>query len=116
VSAVLDGVVLLTAVANTGFAIADFVRAKFVLATSAEVQVPTSWLPMLGLLKLAGALGLFAGLVGVPVVGPAAAAGLTLFFIGAVTRHIQTRVFHNIAFPASVLLVSVASLVVTLRW
>ena len=110
-----SALVLVTAVANVGFAVADFVRAEFVLATSAEVRVPTSWLPVLGGLKLAGALGLLAGLVGVPVVGPAAATGLTLFFVGAVVRHLQTRVLHTIAFPATVLLACALSLVVTLR-
>jgi hypothetical protein len=108
------GIVLITALANVAFAVADFARARFVLATSAEVQVPSSWLPVLGALKLAGAVGLLVGLLGVPVVGTAAATGLTLFFVGAVTRHVQTRVFHTIAFPATVLLSCAVSLVVTI--
>jgi DoxX-like family len=66
---------------------------------------------MLGILKAAGAVGLVSGLLGVRVMGIAAAIGLVLFFAGAVGRHLQIRVFHNIAFPAAYLLLAVASLI-----
>jgi hypothetical protein len=101
-------------VANAGIAIADFARAKVVLATSSEVGVPQSWLPLLGTLKAAGAAGLLLGLVGVPVVGIAAATGLVLFFVGAVAAHLRARVYYNIAFPGSFLALAVASLVLPL--
>lgn len=58
------GIVLLTALLNAGFGIADYAHAKFVLANSAQVRVPPSWLPMLGTAKLAGGLGLMIGLFG----------------------------------------------------
>lgn len=46
--------------------------------------VPVSWVVFpIGTLKLAGALGLLVGLLGVPLVGTAAAIGLTLFFVCA---------------------------------
>jgi hypothetical protein len=95
---------------NAGIAAADFARARFVLANSAQVDVPPSWLPMLATLKTAGAVGLALGLLGVRAIGIAAAAGLVLFFIGAVTAHVRARVFYNIAFPGVYLLLACASL------
>lgn len=103
-------VVGFTAAATATIAVADFIPAQFVLANSAQVGVPRSWLPMLGALKLAGGIGLVAGLLGVPVIGIAAAAGLVAFFVGAVATHIRAGVFYNIAFPAGYLLLSTASL------
>ncbi|CAL9310774.1 DoxX family protein [Streptomyces sp. SudanB182_2057] len=100
-----------TILANAGIAVADFLRAGFVLANSAEVGVPRSWLPWLGALKAAGAAGLLLGLVGVPVIGVAAATGLVLFFVGAVAAHIRARVYYDIAFPGTYLALAAASLV-----
>jgi hypothetical protein len=65
----------------------------------------------LGSLNLAGALGLVAGLLGVGLIGVAAAVGLVLFFIGAVVAHARARVLSRIAFPGGYLLLSAASLV-----
>jgi hypothetical protein len=104
-------ITLITVVANAGAAIADFARAKVVLANSAELGIPRSWLPPLAALKAAGAVGLLAGLAGVPLVGIAAAAGLTLFFIGAVGIHLRTRVYHNIAIPGCFLALAAVSVV-----
>lgn len=108
-TALATGIVLLTALLNAGFGIADYAHAKFVLANSAQVRVPPSWLPMLGTAKLAGGLGLLIGLFGGRPVGLLAAVGLVLFFLGAVARHIQTRVYYNIAFPGTFLLLSIVS-------
>ncbi|MFF9670353.1 DoxX family protein [Streptomyces eurythermus] len=100
-----------TILANAGIALADLLRAGFVLANSAEVGVPRAWLPWLGALKAAGAAGLLLGLVGVPVIGVAAATGLVLFFVGAVAAHIRARVYYNIAFPGAYLALAAACLV-----
>ncbi|MER8269092.1 DoxX family protein [Streptomyces griseus] len=102
---------LLCAVANASDAVANYVRAPFVLANSAEVRVPPRALPYLATLKLAGAAGLVVGLLGVHLLGLAAAVGLTAFFVGAVVVHVRTRVLHNIAFPGVYLLLAVASTV-----
>ncbi|MGH3252694.1 MAG: DoxX family protein [Trebonia sp.] len=99
-----------TIAVTAGIAAADLVRAKFVLANTAEVGVPSSWLPALAALKTAGAAGLVLGLLGVRLIGIAAAAGLVLFFIGAVATHIRARVYYNLAFPGTYLLLAVASL------
>jgi hypothetical protein len=104
-------VTVITAIVTAAVGIADFIPAGFVLANSAKVHVPRSWLPMLGSLKLAGAIGLLIGVVGLPAIGIAAATGLVLFFIGAVIAHLRAGVFYNIAFPGAYLGLSAASLV-----
>jgi DoxX-like protein len=103
--------IVITAVATLAVAIPDFIPAGFVLANSAKVHVPPSWLPMLGTLKIVGAIGLLVGVAGAPAIGIAAATGLVLFFIGAVIAHIRAHVLYNIAFPGAYLTLSAASLV-----
>lgn len=103
-------VTVFTAIVTAAIAIPDFVPAGFVLANSDKVHVPRSWLPMLGMLKLAGAAGLLVGLVGLPAIGIAAAGGLVLYFIGAVCAHLRAGVLYNIAFPGAYLGLSAASL------
>ena len=106
--------VTVVAIVATGFvAIADLARAGFVLDNSARVGVPQSWLTPLGLAKGAGALGLLLGLAGVPVVGPAAALGLSAFFVGAVLTHLRAR-NYDLQFPLVFLALAVGSLVLSL--
>lgn len=107
-------VTIATITATAFMATADFVRARFVLANSASVGVPESWLTPLGLLKAAGAAGLLLGLLGVPLIGPAAAVGLILFFIGAILTHLRAR-NYALAFPATYLLLAAASLILYLN-
>ncbi|WP_030598153.1 DoxX family protein [Streptomyces fulvoviolaceus] len=104
-------VTVLTIVANVSIASADFARARFVLGNMAEVGIPKRRLPLLAVLKLVGAAGLVLGLLGVPVVGVAAATGLVLLFACAVAVHLRARVFHSIAWPGSFLALALASLV-----
>lgn len=111
VSAAYLVVAVITIVANTGAAFADLGHTRTILANMAEVRVPRSWLTPLGLLKLAGAAGLLLGLLGVWPLGIAAAAGLVLFFTGALAAHVRARVFHNIAFPAAFFALAVAAMV-----
>ncbi len=103
-------ITLTTAVVTAGIAVADLIPAGFVLANSAEVGVPRSWLPPLAALKLAGALGLAVGLLGLRTLGIAAAVGLVLFFAGAVITHLRARVLYNLAFPGAYLCLSAATL------
>ncbi|MFF5976534.1 DoxX family protein [Streptomyces sp. NPDC012769] len=105
-------VTLIAVVANAGIALADVLRADFVLANSAEVHVKPSWLPALAALKGAGAVGLLLGLFGLRTLGIAAATGLVLFYVGAVAVHVRARVFRSIGFPGAFLLLAVGSLVV----
>ncbi|BBX61819.1 hypothetical protein MSAS_09930 [Mycobacterium saskatchewanense] len=103
-------ITLTTAVVTAAIAVADLIPARFVLANSAEVGVPRSWLPGLAALKLAGAAGLVAGLLGPRALGIAAATGLVLFFVGAVITHLRARVLYNLAFPGAYLALSAATL------
>ena len=103
-------ITLTTAIITAGIAVADLIPAGFVLTNSAEVGVPSSWLPALGAVKLAGAAGLVVGLLGLSALGIAAAVGLVLFFVGAVVTHLRAHVLYNIAFPGAFLLLSTASL------
>ena len=102
-------IVAITVVVNLGAATADLVPARFVLGNMAEVGVPRSWLTPLGVLKAAGAAGLLIGLLGLWPLGLAAAAGLVLFFTGALMAHVRARVFHNIAVPAAYFALAAAS-------
>jgi hypothetical protein len=54
------------------------------------VGLSSSWIPLLGGLKAAGAAGLLVGLAGVRLIGLAVPLGLVLFFIGAVVAHVFT--------------------------
>jgi hypothetical protein len=100
---------------NAGAAAGDIAKADFVVKTSQEVGVPLSYVPLLAALKAAGAIGLLAGLLGVPIIGTAAAAGLVAFFVGAMFAHVRARVFYNIAFPAFFLALAVTSLIMNVR-
>nr|WP_285555047.1 DoxX family protein [Streptomyces hygroscopicus] len=106
---------LLTAAVNVGIAAADLAGARFVLANSAEVGVPRSWLPWLATLKLAGAAGLLLGLLDAALrpLGAAATCGLVLLYLGALAFHLRARVLYNLAFPGFYFVTAAASLAVT---
>jgi hypothetical protein len=105
-------VTVLTITANAAAATADFARARVVLANAAELGISARrWLPLLGALKAAGALGLLVGLLGMRPIGIAAASGLVLFFIGAITAHIRAHVYLKIVYPGAYLALAIASLV-----
>jgi len=53
-------------------------------------RLPHSWMPVLGGLLAAGAVGLLGGFV-VPALGTAAAVGLVLYFAGALVAHLRVR-------------------------
>ncbi|MFJ4706093.1 DoxX family protein [Streptomyces anulatus] len=110
-SSVLFIATVVCIVANVLIAVADYARAPFVLANSAEVRLPPAAVPYLATLKLAGAVGLLIGLFGAPWLGLAAGVGLVAFFVGAVLAHVRARVFHNLAFPGGFLLLAVAATV-----
>jgi DoxX-like protein len=104
-------VIITVIVLNAGIGVADLLKAPFVLATSSAVDVPPSWLPMLGTLKLAGAAGLTLGLLGVPALGVAAGIGLVLFYVGALVAHLKARKFATGAAPLLFLGLAAATLV-----
>ncbi|MGE5109691.1 MAG: DoxX family protein [Acidobacteriaceae bacterium] len=101
---------LLAAVANLYAAASDFTRPAWLLNNMKMLGVSTSWLPILGVLKAAGAVGLLFG-IAVPMIGVAAGIGLTLFFIGAIITHLRAgdRSLGS-GVPVLFLLVAVAAL------
>jgi hypothetical protein len=92
-------VVTLLAAAMVGFsAVSVFRHASWVVGPLAEYGVPRSWWPWLGTAKLAGAVGLLAGLV-LPAVGLIAGSGLVLYFTGAVITVLRARSWSHVPFP-----------------
>jgi len=79
------------------------------MAIMRSVEFPEDKVWLLALAEIAGAAGLVAGLFWWPI-GVAAATGVTLYFLGAVSSHF--RVGHKYPIPALVmLLLGVAALV-----
>lgn len=79
---------ILVALANGYAACLNFVGAESVNTVADRVQVSRRWMVPLGALLACGALGLLTGFV-VPALGTAAAIGLVLYFICAVTAHLR---------------------------
>ena len=75
-------------------------------------RVPRSWVPVLGALLAAGSLGLLAGFA-VPLLGSLAAAGLVLYFLGALIAHLRVG-SRELAGRAVFFSVAVAALTVNL--
>jgi SNF family Na+-dependent transporter len=78
------------AVANGYAASLNFVGAESVKIVADRVQVSRRWMVPLGGLLASGAVGLLAGFA-VPAFGTAAASGLVVYFICAVTAHLRVR-------------------------
>jgi len=81
---------ILAALANGYAACLDFVGAESVKVVADRVQVSTRWMVPLGALLASGAVGLLAGFA-VPALGTAAAIGLVLYFMCAVSAHLRVR-------------------------
>jgi hypothetical protein len=90
-----------------------FFRAEWTVKPLADYGVPRAWWPWLGVAKAAGAAGLLAGLF-LPVVGAVAAAGLVLYFLGAVVTVVRARWFSHVPFPLVYAAPAAASLVLGL--
>ncbi|MFI5933685.1 DoxX family protein [Actinoplanes sp. NPDC051494] len=95
--------------AVTGSAVAKIRGVDRVVAGLATAGVPTSWFVPLGLLNLAGAIGLWIGIAWRPL-GIAAAAGLVLYFAGAVITHVRVKDVKGLPMPALLLALAVITL------
>jgi DoxX-like family len=85
-------VTLLAIAADAVSGVAALVHFKPIIPGMLKAGVPESWLIFpIGALKTAGAIGLLLGLIGVPLIGPAAAIGLVLFFVCAIHTHLLAR-------------------------
>jgi hypothetical protein len=88
---VIDLITTIMAAVATGHAAClNFAGAESVKVVADRVQVSRRWMLPLGALLASGAVGLLAGLA-VPALGTAAAIGLVLYFICAVTAHLRVR-------------------------
>ncbi|SDZ50462.1 DoxX-like family protein [Asanoa ishikariensis] len=72
-----------TAALNLAAAVADFRRTGWIMTNMTRYGIPPRWIVPLGVAKAAGAAGLLLG-IAVPSIGVLAAAGLALYFVGAV--------------------------------
>ena len=114
ISTTYIGISILTIVA-VGISAAGFFRPpEAILESMDEVGVKESWLPILGTLKAAGALGLLIGIgVPVPSIGTAAAVGLVVYFVGAAIVHLRAG-DYSVSGQHVYLLLAVATLVLNL--
>jgi DoxX-like family len=83
-------VTILAALVNGYAASLNFAGAESVKVVADRVRVSQGWMVPLGTLLASGAVGLLTGFV-VPALGTAAAIGLVLYFICAVTAHLRVR-------------------------
>jgi hypothetical protein len=107
-------VILVTAGANIYAGICDFTRPEWILANMKRLAVEERWLPTLGVLHLLGGIGLLAGLR-IPEIGLAAAAGLVVFFLGAVVTSMRARWYAHLPFPLVWLVLAAGSFALILR-
>ncbi|MGW1276031.1 DoxX family protein [Streptomyces tsukubensis] len=81
-------VTIVGAVFNGAAAVTYLIGHKYPKSQADMKGLPRKWVPVLGALLAAGTLGLLAGFA-VPLLGTLAAAGLVLYFIGAITAHVR---------------------------
>ncbi|MFC5828357.1 DoxX family protein [Nonomuraea insulae] len=98
---------LVTIAANTFSGFAAMTRLQPIMRvlgpSLANAGVPESWLVWpIGVLKVLGAIGLALGLLGVPVIGTAAATGLILYFVCALYTHVRVADYSRTFFLATV--------------
>ncbi|AYY12808.1 DoxX family protein [Actinobacteria bacterium YIM 96077] len=89
------------------------VKEPDITETLTRLGVPHSWFPILAILKIAGALGLLAGIAYRPL-GIAAGVGLVLFFVGAVVSHLRVNDVKGTPVPTVLVLASMTPVVLGL--
>jgi hypothetical protein len=105
-------ITIMAALVNGYAASLNFVGADSVKVVADNVQVSQKWMIPLGVLLASGAVGLLRGFA-VPVLGTAAAIGLVLYFVCAVSAHVRVR-DPKIAGAVSFLALAVAALIADL--
>jgi hypothetical protein len=104
----------LAALANGYAASLNFVGAESVKVVAGKVQVSQRWMIPFGILLASGAVGLLIG-IAVPVLGTAAAIGLVVYFICALSAHIRVH-DPGIGGAVSFLVLAVAALTTDLGY
>lgn len=107
-------ITILTAAANSYAACLDFAGAESVKVVADRVQVSQKWMIPFGTLLASGAIGLLVGFA-VPTLGTAAAVGLVLYFVCALTAHLRARDTH-VAGAISFLALAVVALLTALGY
>jgi hypothetical protein len=107
-------VTALAAIFSGGAAVTYLIGHEYPKAQLDMKRLPRSWVPMLGTLLAAGAVGLLAGFA-VPLLGVLAAGGLVLYFVGALGAHLRVG-SRRLAGPAVFFLVVVAALLTNLGY
>lgn len=109
-------VTLLAAIVYAFSGIAAIVHLKPIPPGMVKVGVPESWLVFpIDTLKVAGALGLLLGVLGVPLSGTCAAIGLILYFVCAIYTHLRAGDDSaQFGLASAFLLLAVATLAVDL--
>lgn len=107
-------VTIVVALANSYAAVLSLAGAESVKVTADEVRVPRTWMIPFGTLLACGAVGLLTGFA-VPALGTAAAVGLVVYFICAVSAHIRVR-DPKVGPAVSFLVMAAAALVVGLGY
>jgi hypothetical protein len=107
-------VTIVASVFNGFAAVTYLIGHAYPLAQADIKRVPRSWVPMLGTFLAAGSLGLLAGFA-VPLLGALAAAGLVLYFVGALVAHLRVG-SRNLVGWAVFFATAVAALTVNLGY
>lgn len=101
-------------IAAAGSATGKLRRVPQVVDSMHKVGVTDAQIPVLAVLELLGAVGLLVG-IWVPTIGTLAAAGLTLYFLGALVAHLRAKESLKEMAPATLLaVISIAVLVLEL--
>lgn len=79
------------------------VRSEAIVTSLTRAGVPESWYTFLATVEFAGALGLIVGIFVAPL-GIAAAAGVVLYFLGAMATHLRARDTAGLLSPLPLLI------------
>jgi hypothetical protein len=107
-------ITILAVLANGYAASLNFAGAESVKVVADKVRVSQRWMIPFGILLASGAAGLLIGFA-VPVLGTAAAIGLVLYFICALSAHLRVR-DPGIGGAVSFLVLAVAALIADLGY
>jgi hypothetical protein len=109
--------IVITSVAALAYgyaAVLNFVGAESVKVVAQKVHMSSRWMVPLGILLASGASGLLLGFA-VPMLGVAAAVGLLLYFVCALSAHLRVR-DTGVGGAVSFLALAVAALVTNLGY